>query len=68
MRIDVNVKGDIVLREVYEPIRLVTPEGNALIVCMQDDTFEMIVLPEGAQANTHFRIDMQRVAIERMDE
>lgn len=41
MKIEVNEYGTIVLKEVYNPIRLVTNDGETLIITMRDSGFEM---------------------------
>jgi Ni,Fe-hydrogenase I cytochrome b subunit len=41
MKIEVNEHGTIVLKEVYNPIKLVTNDGETLIIMMRDSGFEM---------------------------
>lgn len=43
MEIDVNEHRQIRLREVFEPIELISTSGETLIVCMRDGGFEIAV-------------------------
>lgn len=43
MQIDVNEHRQIRLKEVFEPIELVSTDGEILIVCMRDGGFEIAV-------------------------
>lgn len=65
MKIETNIHGDFVLKEVYSGIALETSEGNILGVCMRDDTLELTVQPKG-QRPKRFRINMQDVTIYEM--
>ena len=64
MKIKVSETGELVLREIYSGVLLETAEGNAIGVCMRDDTLEINVLPKDAQGNRWFRVDMQTRTIE----
>ena len=55
---NINRYPTIVLKEVFNGIRLVTEEGNVLNVCMRDDTFEINIKPAGEQKVRWFRVDM----------
>jgi hypothetical protein len=41
MKIEVNEHGTIVLKEVFNPIKLVTSENEFLIITMRDSGFEI---------------------------
>lgn len=43
MEIDVNEHRQIRLREVFEPIELISTSGEILVVCMRDGGFEIAV-------------------------
>jgi len=66
MKIDIDQDGNLVLREVYCNTLLETQEGNQIAVCMRDDTFEILVLPKGANSNNWWRVNMQTGRIENM--
>ena len=44
MQIDVNEDGLIRLKEVFNPVEFVSPDGEVLIVCMRDGGFEIASL------------------------
>ena len=54
MKIETTPSGQLVIREVFEPILLKTQEGNTLSICMRDDTVEMTV----AGSDTWYRADI----------
>ena len=62
MRLDVTEQGKIALREVYEPVELVTAEGNTLLLCMRDDTVELSV----AGSDRWYRADMETGEVTEM--
>ena len=64
MKVEIDEKGSIVLKEIYSGILLETKEGNQIGVCMRDDTFEINVLPKGFQGQWH-RVNMQTTTIEK---
>ena len=66
MKIDVNEKGDLVLREVFSGVLLETSEGNQIGVCMRDDTLEIHVLPGGKNTMNWWRVNMQDGTIETL--
>ena len=41
MVVDISEDGTIVLGEVFNPIALITEEGEELVVCMRDGAFEI---------------------------
>lgn len=41
MQVDVNEHGTIVLKEVFNPIKLVTRDDETLIITMRDSGFEI---------------------------
>lgn len=51
MKIEVNEYGTIVLKEVYNPIKLVTNDGETLIIMMRDSGFEMFYENEPIDLN-----------------
>ena len=57
--------GTLVLQEIYNSLILRTSEGNELIVCMRDDTFEMRVDPAGQPPGPWLRANMQTKQIEQ---
>jgi len=59
MKIDVDDKHNIIVKEVYCNFLMETSEGNRIAICMRDDTFEINVLPKGAAVSTWHRVDMQ---------
>lgn len=69
MKIDVNENRDIILKEVYSGVILETKEGNKMIVCMRDDTFEINVLTDTKTTkdiNNFHRVDMKNGTIEKL--
>jgi hypothetical protein len=46
MKIDIQ-NNQVALKEIFEPITLVTSEFNVLTVCMRDDTFEVKISDGG---------------------
>ena len=64
--IEVSEDHTIILKEVYTGIRLETREGNAIGVCMRDDTLEINVMPKGSAERNWWRVNMQTGAIEKM--
>lgn len=56
----------IVLEEVFSGVLLRTEEGNAIGVCMRDDTLEINVIPKGSEARNWWRVDMQDGTIKQM--
>ena len=63
MKVEVDANRNIVLKEVYSGVLLETAEGNAIGVCMRDDTIEINVLPQGPTNHGWYRVDMQRGTI-----
>ena len=66
MKIDVDQEGGIRLREVLSGVLLETSEGNALGICMRDDTLEINVMPGGKHTQNWWRVNMQEGTIENM--
>jgi len=68
MVVEVDQDGGIVLKNVYSGVKLQTEEGNAIGVCMRDDTLEINVLPweDRKPGGNWWRVDMQKGAIEPM--
>lgn len=66
MKIEVNEERVMVLKEVFSGIMLETQEGNQVGICMRDDTFEINVMPKGAEKHKWFRVNMQKRTIEEM--
>lgn len=62
MKIEARKHG-IVLKEVYSGVLLETAEGNAIGVCMRDDTLEINVIPKGSAGSNWWRVDMQNGTI-----
>lgn len=44
MKLDVGEEFVFELREVFNPIALITSEGNKVVICMRDDTLEFNVV------------------------
>jgi hypothetical protein len=65
MKIGLDGKGHIVLKEVYSGILFETEEGNRLGLCMRDDTFEINVMPKGEVDHCWQRVNMQTKNITR---
>lgn len=63
MKIEVNEHGTLVLKEIYTDVLLETDEGNALRVCMRDDTLEISVRPKHGR-HRWYRANMQEGTIE----
>lgn len=63
MRITAEGYGDLVLEEVYTGVLLRTKEGNEIGICMRDDTFEIVVLPQGKNGKWH-HVNMETGLIE----
>lgn len=53
MKIDFDQHNNFRLKEVFSGIILETEEGNAIGVCMRDDTFEINVLAKGDGISLH---------------
>ena len=68
MRIDFTEDRIPRVREVYSGLLLETEEGNGLGVCMRDDTFEIHVIPADRDKGLWFRVDMQEMTVNLMDE
>lgn len=66
MKITVDEHREIVLKEVFSGVGLETSEGNAIGVCMRDDTFEINVIPKGSEKRNWWRVNMQKGTIEKM--
>lgn len=66
MKIEVNENRDLVLKEVYSGVGMETQEGNRIGICMRDDTFEINVMPKGSKKHNWFRVDMQKLVVEKM--
>ena len=64
MKISVDEDRTIVLEEVFNGVKLKTEEGNAIGVCMRDDTLEINVIPKGSTKHNWWRINMQKGIIE----
>lgn len=65
--IEVGEDHTIILKEVYSGIRLETRDGNAIGVCMRDDTLEIRVIPKGCTDHANWwRVNMQAGTIEKM--
>lgn len=62
MKIDVNEKYELVLKEIYTDTILETKEGNQLFICMRDDTIEMGV----RGSDIAYRVDMETGKIEEL--
>lgn len=65
MKIEVNEDREIVLKNVYSGVLMETEEGNAIGVCMRDDTFEINVIPKGSKERRWYRVNMQTGTIEK---
>jgi len=65
MKLEVNENNFIILREIYSGVVLETAEGNAISVCMRDDTFEINVIPVEGESCWH-RVNMQTNSIHRL--
>jgi hypothetical protein len=68
MKIDVGEHHNIRLKEVFTGVLLETEEGNAIGVCMRDDTLEINVLPKGRNEDNWWRVNMQTGRIFNMRE
>lgn len=64
MNISVNENRELVLEEIYNGILLRTRDGNAIGVCMRDDTLEINIIPKTATESNWWRVDMQKGTIE----
>lgn len=62
MKIDVNERRIIILKEIYCDTVLETEEGNQLSVVMRDDTIEMCV-----PGKEHYRVDMKTGEIRKLE-
>ena len=68
MKIDIDQHNNLRLKEVFSGILFETEEGNAIGVCMRDDTLEINVLPGGENSDNWWRVNMQTGSIENMKE
>lgn len=66
MKIDINERNELRLREVYSGVLLETQEGNAIGVCMRDDTLEINVIPSGCKDGNWWVVDMAAGTIRKM--
>jgi len=66
VKIDVDEDRNIRLREVFNGVKMETAEGNAIGVCMRDDTLEINVMPGGKHTGNWWRVNMQTGQIESM--
>lgn len=68
MKVQVDEHCGIVLKEVYSGVLLETEEGNAIGVCMRDDTLEINIIPKGMgyPKQNWWRVNMQTGTIEKM--
>ena len=57
---------DLIVKEVYCGFAMETEEGNAIAICMRDDTFEINVLPRDGSFNKWNRVNMKTGLIEEM--
>ena len=64
MKIEVSNCGELLLKEVYNGVLLVTKEGNKLGICMRDDTFELTVISKDSNLGKNYRINTQTDSIE----
>lgn len=55
MRIEVGQEGNLILKEVFNPVILETAEGNMLVAAMRDDTVELHV----PGTDKRYRVDME---------
>lgn len=42
MKVEVSEKGNIELKEVYSPLKLISKSGEELFICMRDSGFEIV--------------------------
>lgn len=59
MKIEVSPDSIVVLKEVFSGVLLETSEGNAIGVCMRDDTLEINVIPKGSLVRNWWHVNMQ---------
>jgi hypothetical protein len=64
MKVDVDNDGNIRLKELFSGILIETEEGNAIGLCMRDDTIEINVIPKGSKTRNWWRVNMQTGQIE----
>lgn len=62
MKIDVDARGILFLREIYGSAVVETAEGNQLAICLRDDTVEMSVVG----SKKWYRADMETGEIVRL--
>ena len=48
----------LVIKEAFSGLLLKTSEGNAIGICMRDDTFEINIIPKGKK-DKWYRVNMQ---------
>lgn len=65
--IEVGEDHTIILKEVYSGVRLETQGGNAIGVCMRDDSLEINVMPKDSTEHNWWRVNMQTGTIEKME-
>lgn len=63
----ISRNNETVIQEVFSGILMETKEGNAIGVCMRDDTLEINVLPKGDKKGQWYRINMQSKTIDVMN-
>ena len=68
MEVDVNKDGTIRLTKLYNVVELVTEEGNAVDVCMRDDTLEINVKSKDSETSNWWRVNMGSGEIVSMSE
>ena len=65
MKIKIGEERELILEEIYNGALLRTRCGNAIGVCMRDDTLEINIIPKGSKERNWWRVNMQEGTIER---
>jgi len=63
MKMEFNEKGELILEEVYNTLVLKTSEGDAIIICMQDDIIDINVISKNNAYNRWHAVDMETSSI-----
>ncbi len=62
MKVVVGRHGQLQLREIFDPVLIERGSGDAISVCMRDDTFEIAVIPKTGRTRK-FRVKMESASI-----
>lgn len=68
MKVKVDEQGDLVLSELFNGAVIETSNGNAIGICLRDDTVEINILPVGYTKHSWWRVNMEECTIEHLED